>query len=94
MYIEGENRIEKSATQDNTTTTVTVVEVENGFVVQKRIHGYKELKDGDRDYFEDSKSYITTENPFEGDGDETIKLPDVKGLLDTSRSLEGKVKVG
>jgi hypothetical protein len=91
MYVEGENKIEKSATQDDTTITVTVVEVENGFVCQKRISGNR--GEGEKkEYFEESKTYITTENPFEEESKEKIKLPNIRGLLDTAANLSGKIK--
>jgi len=101
MYIEGKSTIEKSATKDEITIRVTVVEVENGYVVQKNVSGRRpaqgskeELPSDGKEWFEESVSYITTENPFKDEEDKDIKLPSVSGLLDMSASLTGKLKVG
>jgi len=101
MYIEGKNKIEKSATKDDITVRITVEEVENGYVVQKHLSGrrqadgsHSELPKDGKEWFEESITFITTENPFKDEEDKDIKLPSVSGLLDMSASLTGKLKVG
>ena len=99
MYINIKNKTEKSATEDDITVRITVGEVENGFIVTKNISGRRPVKPGTStnsedgmEWFDEGKSYITTKNPLEGEGDpEVIKLPNVKGLLDEYNS--GKISV-
>jgi hypothetical protein len=90
MYIEGEDKIEKSSTENGITVRVCVVKVENGYICQKSISGHR--GEGEkREYFDDQKTYITTKNPFEGD-QENIKLPNIRGILDTTVGA-GKLKL-
>jgi hypothetical protein len=96
MYIEGKNKIEKSATKDEITVRISCVEVENGFVITKQLSGRRPTKnataeDG-KEYFDESLTYITTECPFKDEMDD-IKLPDISGVLNMSASLSGKIKV-
>ncbi len=96
MYIEGKNKIEKSATKDDVTVKVSCVEVENGYILNKNISGRRPTKDASaedgKEYFNEDLTYITTKCPFE-DEMKDIEFPDVTNVLDMSASLMGKIKV-
>jgi len=99
MYVNIKSKSEKSVTEDEITVRITVGEVENGFIVTKNISGRRPVKPGTTEnmssdgteYFDEGKTYITTTNPLEGDGEDEIKLPNVKGLMDQYNS--GKISV-
>ena len=96
MYIDGKNKIEKSATKDDTTVRVSCIEVENGYVITKNVSGRRPTKNASaedgKEYFDESVTYITTTNPFEEEM-EDVKLPNVSSMLDMTASLTGKMKV-
>lgn len=103
MYVNINAKTEKSVTQGDITVTITAGKVENGFVVTKRVSGRRPMKDNptETEYFEEGKSYISTKCPFEEEEegcegkskDKEVQLPNIKSLLDTYASIEGKMLV-
>ena len=95
MYVNIKTMTEKSATEDEVTVRITVGEVENGFIVTKSISGQRSAPTNEnpdyKEWFDEGKSYITTKNPLEATEDEDVKLPDIKGLIDSFNS--GKLGV-
>jgi hypothetical protein len=59
------SRWSKSIEVNGITKTVTVKEVENGFVIEQSKYGRDSMKK-DSEYIDECKTYISEENPLEG----------------------------
>ena len=95
MYIEGKNKVEKSATKDEVTVNISAIEVENGYIVKKSITGRKAVKNASaedgKEWFEEESVYISSKNPFDSILKDEITVPDLSSVM--SMSLPGKIKV-
>jgi len=60
IRMEDRNETRKSVTKNGLTKSVTIREVENGFIIEIEKHG-----DVDGEYMSEHKTYISTANPME-----------------------------
>ena len=68
VYIEPKKKWSESKEADGITKEKTVAEVENGFIIVKRVYGSKPGAEGeDSEYIDESKAFISETNPLDED---------------------------
>lgn len=73
----------KTYEEGDITKSINVQEVENGFVVRVSEHGYKGKGDK-REWFDETKTYISTVNPLEEKEEKNYK----EELMETLANLK------
>ena len=70
--------------KDGITRSIRVRKVENGYIVEVSEYGDKKNKEGEREWYDERQTYISTEDPLDDSNEATPDVASViKNALDT-----------